>query len=170
MARSRRGLERTNVRDGPPAAASRKIHRRHVIERNVTKKFVRTKMQTPILGCGRMHRECRPPVLHTRVTSLKELSEPVDHFSGYITSLMADTSLKQTKPIAAYDWLREQLSQMLTPEMFTLVLGKSFRCVQSEFPQRFDFRVSDSRILFPYHVQPDELYRRTTVSCPNLFS
>ena len=54
-------------------------------------------------------------------------------------------------------------------EMFTLVLGKSFRCVQSEFPERFDFRVSDSRILFPYHVQPDELYRRTTVSCPNLF-
>ena len=80
MARSRRGLERTNVRDSPPAAASRKIHRRHVIERNVTKKFVCTKRQTPILGCGRTHRECRPPVLHTRVTSLKELSEPVDPF------------------------------------------------------------------------------------------
>ena len=30
------------------------------------KKFVRTKMQTPILGCGRTHRELRPPVLHTR--------------------------------------------------------------------------------------------------------
>ena len=71
MARSRRGLERTNVRDSPPAAASRKIHRRHVIERNVTKKFVSTKRQTPILGCGRTHRECRPPVLHARVTSLE---------------------------------------------------------------------------------------------------
>jgi hypothetical protein len=31
---------------------------------------------------------------------------------------MADTSLKQTKPIAAYDQVREQLSKMLTPEMF----------------------------------------------------
>src|SRR5438132_543141 len=72
VARSRLGLERTNVRDGPPAAASRKIHRRHVIERNVTKKFVRTQRQTPILGCGRTHRECLPPVLHTRVTSLNK--------------------------------------------------------------------------------------------------
>jgi hypothetical protein len=130
-ARRRRGLERTNVRDSSPAAAPRKIHKRHVVERNVTKNFVRSKMQTPILGCGRTHRECRPPALHTRVTS--------------------------------------QLSQMLTPEMFTLVLGKSLRFVQSEVPERFDFRVSHSRILFPYHAQPDELYRRTTVSCPNLF-
>ena len=58
VARRGRGLERTNVRDGPPAAASRKIHRRHVIKRNVAKKFVRTKTQTLILGCGRTHREC----------------------------------------------------------------------------------------------------------------
>ena len=72
MARSRRGLERTNVRDGPPAAAPRKIYGRHVIERNVTKKFVSAKRQTPILGCGRTHRDCRPPILHTRVTSLNE--------------------------------------------------------------------------------------------------
>ena len=57
VARRGRGFERTNVRDGPPAAASRKIHRRHVIKRNVAKKFVRTKTQTPILGCGRTHRE-----------------------------------------------------------------------------------------------------------------
>jgi hypothetical protein len=34
VARSRLGLERTNVCDGPPAAASRKIHRRHVMERS----------------------------------------------------------------------------------------------------------------------------------------
>jgi len=72
VARSRLGLERTNVRDGPPAAASRKIYRRHVIERNVTKKVVSTKRQTPILGRRRTHRECRPPVLHTRVTSLND--------------------------------------------------------------------------------------------------
>jgi len=58
VARRGRGFERTNVRDGPPAATSKKIHRRHVIERNVTKNLVRTKMQTPILGCGRTHREC----------------------------------------------------------------------------------------------------------------
>jgi hypothetical protein len=69
MARSRGGLERMNVRDGPPAAASRKIHKGHVREWNATKKFVHTKMQTPILGCGFTHHECRPPVLHTRVTS-----------------------------------------------------------------------------------------------------
>jgi hypothetical protein len=50
--------------DSPPAAAPRKIYRRHVIERNATKKVVSTKRQTPILGCGRTHRECRPPVLH----------------------------------------------------------------------------------------------------------
>src|SRR6202041_3181791 len=42
-ARSRLGLERTNVRDAPPAAASRKIYGRHVIKRNVTKKVVSTK-------------------------------------------------------------------------------------------------------------------------------
>jgi hypothetical protein len=29
-----------------------------------------------------------------------------------------DTSLKQAQPIAAYDQVREQLSKMLTPEMF----------------------------------------------------
>ena len=58
VARRGRGFERTNVRDSPPVAASRKIHRRHVIKRNVMKKFMRTKMQTPILGCGRTHREC----------------------------------------------------------------------------------------------------------------
>jgi len=39
VARRGRGFERTNVRDGPSVAASRKIHRRHVIKRNVTKKF-----------------------------------------------------------------------------------------------------------------------------------
>jgi hypothetical protein len=72
VARCRRGLERMNVSNSPPAAASRKIDRRYVIERNVTKKFVGTKRQSPILGCGRTHRECRPPILHTRVTSLNE--------------------------------------------------------------------------------------------------
>jgi NAD(P)-dependent dehydrogenase (short-subunit alcohol dehydrogenase family) len=36
----------------------------------------------------------------------------------FATNFMADTSLKQTKPIAAYDQVREQLSKMLTPEMF----------------------------------------------------
>jgi len=51
------GFEGTNVRDGPPTAASRKIHGRDVIKRNVMKKFVRTKTQTPILGCGRTHRK-----------------------------------------------------------------------------------------------------------------
>ena len=44
MARSRRGLLLVAL------AASRKIHSGHVLERNVTKKFVRTKMQTPILA------------------------------------------------------------------------------------------------------------------------
>ena len=41
VARRGRGFERTNVRDGPPFAASRRSHTRHVIKRNVTKKFVR---------------------------------------------------------------------------------------------------------------------------------
>src|SRR6202022_3704291 len=76
VARSRRGLERTNVRDGPPAAASRKIHRRHVIERNVTKKFVSTKRQTPILGCGRTHRECRQQFLHTLSLAKRAMESP----------------------------------------------------------------------------------------------
>ena len=59
MARSRRGLERTNVRDGPPAAASRKIHRRHVIERNVTKKFVSTKKATDTGAADGTHASVR---------------------------------------------------------------------------------------------------------------
>ena len=57
VARRGRGFEGTNVRNDPPVAASRKIRRRHVIKRNITKKFVLTKMQTLILGCGRTHRE-----------------------------------------------------------------------------------------------------------------
>ena len=57
-----------------PAAASRKIHRRQAINRNVMKKFVRMKMQTPILGCGRTHRECGPPVLHPASKTVQALT------------------------------------------------------------------------------------------------
>ena len=76
MARSRLGLERTNVRDAPPAAASRKIHRRHVIEQNVTKKFVRTKRQTPILGCGRTHQVSTTSSSHARYLAERAMVSP----------------------------------------------------------------------------------------------
>jgi NAD(P)-dependent dehydrogenase (short-subunit alcohol dehydrogenase family) len=36
----------------------------------------------------------------------------------FATNFMSETSLKQTKSIAAYDQVREQLSKMLTPDMF----------------------------------------------------
>jgi hypothetical protein len=37
---------------------------------------VSTKRQTPILGCGRTHRECRPPVLHTRYLAERAMVSP----------------------------------------------------------------------------------------------
>jgi NAD(P)-dependent dehydrogenase (short-subunit alcohol dehydrogenase family) len=36
----------------------------------------------------------------------------------FATNFMTDTSMKQTKPIAEYEPVRQQLAKMLTPEMF----------------------------------------------------
>ena len=46
---------------------------RHKAERH---KVVRTKMQTPILGCGRTHCECCPPILTSPLKTLEALKTP----------------------------------------------------------------------------------------------
>src|SRR5215472_4597548 len=45
-----------------------------------------------------------------------------------------------------------------------LFMGSVSPCVHPEFREQFDSRVSDGRRLFPYRVQPDALWRRTTRS------